>query len=100
MKQPLGPAAVHKQYDEAMTAFRRQIPDPAARVAFGREADGFLRECACGVWQRDQGLTPVHVEYYNAAEKSPAVGPPPPSPGWTTQSRMTMSLKARICLTT
>ena len=52
MKQPLGPAAVHKQYDEAMTAFRRQIPDPAARVAFGREADGFLRECACGVWQR------------------------------------------------
>lgn len=66
MKQPLGPAAVHKQYDEAMTAFRRQIPDPAARVAFGREADGFLRECACGVWQRDQGLTPVHVEYYNA----------------------------------
>ena len=66
MKQPLSPAAVHKQYDEAMTAFRRQIPDPAARVAFGREADGFLRECACGVWQKDQGLTPVHVEYYNA----------------------------------
>ena len=66
MKQPLNPAAVHKQYDEAMTAFRRQITDPAARVAFGREADGFLRECACGVWQKDQGLTPLHVEYYNA----------------------------------
>ena len=66
MKQPLTPAAVHKQYDEAMTAFRRQIADPASRAAFGKEADGFLRECACGVWQTDQGLTPTHVEYYNA----------------------------------
>jgi len=60
------PAAVHKQYDEAMTAFRRQIADPAARVAFGREADGFMRQCACGVWRADQGMTPLHVEYYNA----------------------------------
>ena len=66
MAQPMTPAAVHKQYDEAMTAFRRQIRDPAARVAFGREADGFLRECACGVWHHDQGMTPLHVEYYNA----------------------------------
>ena len=66
MKQPLSPAAVHKQYDEGMTAFRRQISDPAARVAFGREADAFMRACACGVWQNDQGLTPLHVEYYNA----------------------------------
>ncbi len=66
MSQPMTPAAVHKQYDEAMTAFRRQIADPAARVAFGREADGFLRECACGVWQTDQGMSPLHVEYYNA----------------------------------
>ena len=41
MSQPMTPAAVHKQYDEAMTAFRRQIADPVARVAFGREADGF-----------------------------------------------------------
>ena len=66
MKQPLTPASVHKQYDEAMTAFRRQIADPAARVAFGKEADAFMRACACGVWQTDQGLTPTHVEYYNA----------------------------------
>ena len=66
MSQPMTPAAVHKQYDEAMTAFRRQLADPAARVAFGREADGFMRQCACGVWHADQGLTPLHVEYYNA----------------------------------
>ena len=66
MAQPMTPAAVHKQYDEGMTAFRRQLRDPAARVAFGREADGFMRQCACGVWHHDQGLTPRHVEHYNA----------------------------------
>ena len=66
MSQPMTPAAVHKQYDEAMTAFRRQIADAAARVAFGREADAFMRQCACGVWRADQGMTPRHVEYYNA----------------------------------
>ncbi len=66
MSQPMTPAAVHKQYDETMTAFRRQISDPATRVAFGREADGFMRQCACGVWHTDQGMTPRHVEYHNA----------------------------------
>ena len=66
MAQPMTPAAVHKQYDETMTAFRRQIKDPASRVAFGREADAFMRRCACGVWHHDQGLTPLHVEHYNA----------------------------------
>ncbi len=66
MKRPLDPAAVHKQYDEGMTAFRRQIADPAARAAFGRESDAFMRACACGVWKKDQGLSPLHVEYYNA----------------------------------
>ncbi len=67
MAQPMTPAVVHKQYDEAMTAFRRQLRDPAARVAFGRESDGFLRDCACGVWQAGQeGITPLYVECYNA----------------------------------
>lgn len=66
MKQPMSAAAVHKQYDEAMTAFRRQITDPAARVAFGTQADSFMRACACGVWAIDQRIGTLHVEYYNA----------------------------------
>lgn len=67
MSQPMAPAAVHKQYDEAMTAFRRQLGDGEARVAFGRESDGFLRDCACGVWHRKgEGITLLHVEWYNA----------------------------------
>ena len=67
MSKPMTPAAVHKQYDDGMTAFRRQVADPAARVAFGMEADAFMRQCACGVWKHDaQSVTPLHVEYYNA----------------------------------
>ena len=67
MSKPITPAAVHKQYDDGMTAFRRQVADPAARVAFGLEADTFMRQCACGVWKHDaQSVTPLHVEYYNA----------------------------------
>ncbi len=67
MSQPMTPAAVHKQYDEGMTAFRRQLSDGGARIAFARESDAFMRECACGVWRADQaGVTPLHVEYYNA----------------------------------
>jgi hypothetical protein len=63
---PLSPAAVHKQYDEAMSAFRRCIPDPGLRARFVREGDPFLRQCAIGLWQQDGGLTPLHVEYHNA----------------------------------
>ena len=66
MAQPMTPASAHKQYDEAMTAFRRQLTDGGSRIAFGLEADAFMRQCACGVWQSDQGLTPAHVEFYNA----------------------------------
>lgn len=66
MKTPLSAAAVHKQYNEAMTAFRRQLPDAALRVRFGRDTDEFMRGCAVGAWQRDGGLTPLHVEYHNA----------------------------------
>lgn len=66
MKHPLSAAAVHKQYDEAMTAFRKYLPDPALRACFGQQADGFMRSCALGLWQQDGGLTPLHVEYHNA----------------------------------
>lgn len=57
---------VHKQYDEGISAFRRLIPDPAVRLAFVKEIDGFMRKTAMGVWAKDGGLGPRHVEYYNA----------------------------------
>lgn len=58
-------AQVHKQYSEAVTAFRRWIPDPTLRQAFNREADSFFQHCALGVWQADnaQAITPKHVEF-------------------------------------
>ena len=66
MKTSMTAAAVHKQYDEGVTAFRRHLADPNLRVLFNRSIDPFMRSCALGVWQKDQGLTPKHVEYYNA----------------------------------
>ena len=34
MPAALTPSQVHRQYNEAVTAFRRLIPDPALRMAF------------------------------------------------------------------
>lgn len=60
-------AAVHRQYENSLRAFQRQISDATLRLRFGQEADVFFRACALGVWGRDGGsLSPRHVEYYNA----------------------------------
>ncbi|MEG2421886.1 MAG: type VII secretion protein, partial [Oscillospiraceae bacterium] len=66
MKNSLSAAAVHKQYDEGVSAFRRLLADPALRLAFCQEIDPFMRACALGVFSIDGGLGPKHVEYYNA----------------------------------
>ena len=67
VKTSMTPAAVHKQYDEGVSAFRKQIAGPDVRMAVAQEADGFFRQCALGVWQADgRAVTPVHVEYYGA----------------------------------
>lgn len=60
-------AAVHKQYDQGVDAFRRQIGDEELRFRFSREVDAFMRACALGVWSAGgENLTSRHVEYYNA----------------------------------
>lgn len=66
MKTSLSAAALHKQYDEGISAFRRLISDPALRLQFSREVDSFMRQSALGVWAVDGGMTPRHVEYHNA----------------------------------
>ena len=66
MKRPMTAAAVHKQYEETVVAFRRQMTEPAMRAVFSAQIDGFVRRCAVGLWQKDGGLTPLHVEYHNA----------------------------------
>ena len=51
-------------------------------MAFSREADGFFRLCALGVWQADNaiGITPRHVEFYNAIYSG--TGPAPSALYW------------------
>ncbi len=66
MRPSMSAPAVHKQYDEGVSAFRKLIADPGLRAAFAAEADGFFRRAATGVWGEDGGLSPRHVEYYNA----------------------------------
>ncbi len=67
MKGSMTAAAVHKQYSDGVTAFRRQIGDGELRIRFTQEADAFMRACALGVWSRDgEPISPRHVEYYNA----------------------------------
>ena len=72
MKESVTTAAAH----------RRWIPDPTLRMAFSREADGYFRRCALGVWQADNavGITPRHVEFYNAIYSG--TGPAPSALYW------------------
>jgi len=68
LKPSITAAAAHKQYDEGVSAFRKQICDPTLRLQFSHEIDDFMRRCAAGVWQADNasGITPRHIEFYNA----------------------------------
>ncbi len=66
MKGAMTAAAMHKQYDEGVSAFRQHIANPAMRQKFSQDVDEFMRQCALGVWQADGGnVSPQHVEYYN-----------------------------------
>ena len=82
MKERVSTAAAHRQYQFTVSAFRRWIPDPTLRMAFSREADGYFRRCALGVWQADNavGITPRHVEFYNAIYSG--TGPAPSALYW------------------
>ena len=82
MRESVTTAEAHRQYQETVSAFRRWIPDPTLRMAFSREADGFFRRCALGVWQADNavGITPRHVEFYNAIYSG--TGPAPSALYW------------------
>ncbi len=59
---------VHKQYTATAAAFRKLIPEPALRLTFSRQVDGYVRQYVLGVWQADNAssITPRHVEFYNA----------------------------------
>ena len=82
MKESVTTAAAHRQYQDSVSAFRRWIPDPTLRMAFSREADGYFRRCALGVWQADNavGITPRHVEFYNDIYSG--TGPAPSALYW------------------
>ena len=77
MKGTMSAATAHKQYTEIVTAYRKIIADPTLRLKFGREIDGYIRQCAFGVWQADDAsqISPRHVEFYNAIYSPGAQSP-------------------------
>ena len=58
----------HRQYSEAISTYRRLIPDQGLRLRFSREVDGYMQGCVLGLWQADgaSAIGPRHVEFYNA----------------------------------
>lgn len=79
MKESVTTAAAHRQYQDSVSAFHRWIPDPTLRMAFSREADGYFRRCALGVWQADNavGITPGMWNFTTPSTPGPAPPPPP-----------------------
>lgn len=66
MPNSLSSAACHKQYDDAMTAFRRTISDASLRNRFAAECDAFMQQTVLGLWGADGApITPRHVEFHN-----------------------------------
>ena len=78
MRGTITPAEAHKQYSEVITAYRRFLPDARLRALAASELDQYIRRCVLGLWQADGqgGITPRHVEFYNAIYTP---GTPPPS---------------------
>lgn len=78
MRGTITPAEAHKQYGEVVTAYRRFLPDARLRALVSSELDQYVRRCVLGLWQADNhgGITPRHVEFYNAIYTP---GTPPPS---------------------
>ena len=77
MKGSMTAAAVHKQYEDGISAFRRQIGDAALRQRFAAEADAFFRACALGVWGRDGNGDPFQragADGAHPAEAASAAG--------------------------
>ena len=68
MAGTITPAEAHRQYSEAVTTYRKLIPDQGLRLRFSRQVDGYMRHCVLGLWQADNAssVSPRHVEFYNA----------------------------------
>lgn len=77
MGAAITPEQAHKQYQEMVSAYRALIPDPALRMEFAGQVDGYFRAQALGVWQADNAsaISPTHVEFYNAIYSSGASSP-------------------------
>ena len=75
--QTLTPEELHQQYAQTVAAYGALLPEPALRVAFAHQVDGYFRQYLLALWKAGGESVEQHqVDIYNAvwsrADSAPA----------------------------
>lgn len=75
--QTLTPEELHQQYAQAVAAYGALLPEPALRVAFAHQVDGYFRQYLLALWKAGgESVEQRQVDIYNAiwsrADSAPA----------------------------
>ena len=75
--QTLTPEELHQQYAQTVAAYGALLPEPALRVAFAHQVDGYFRQYLLALWKAGgEGVEQRQVDIYNAvwsrADSAPA----------------------------
>ena len=75
--QTLTPEELHQQYAQTVAAYGALLPEPALRVAFAHQVDGYFRQYLLALWKaRGESVEQRQVDIYNAvwsrADSAPA----------------------------
>ena len=75
--QTLTPEELHQQYAQTVAAYGALLPEPALRVAFAHQVDGYFRQYLLALWKAGgESVEQRQVDIYNAvwsrADSAPA----------------------------
>lgn len=75
--QTLTPEELHQQYAQTVVAYGALLPEPALRVAFAHQVDGYFRQYLLALWKAGgESVEQRQVDLYNAvwsrADSAPA----------------------------
>ena len=75
--QTLTPEELHQQYAQTVAAYGALLPEPALRVAFAHQVDGYFRQYLLALWKAGgESVEQRQVDLYNAvwsrADSAPA----------------------------
>ena len=76
--QTLTPEELHQQYAQTVAAYGALLPEPALRVAFAHQVDGYFRQYLLALWKAGgESVEQRQGDIYNAVW--PGTSAPPPS---------------------